>query len=95
MISLLSIFFFRIGVTLIPSVCILQIHDSNSLIRICGVDNNSFLGFIVNHEVGIVVTTALPCDKVSYKFVVGLLTGTTGEACLHIGIDWICILRIE
>ena len=38
-------------------------HQEYLLVWIRGVDNDGFLGFVVNYEIGIVVTTALPYMK--------------------------------
>ena len=51
-------------------------HHEYLLIWIRGVDNDGFLGIVVNYEIGIVVTTALPYVKSAAKLCDWLRVGS-------------------
>ncbi len=54
--------------------------------RICGVNDGCVFRLVIDNKVSIVVAAPLPCSLLVCYY--DLL-----EACVHIGIDWICILR--
>lgn len=71
LIAPLSVFSFKTGTTLIhgevnearPSI-----QNVNILGWVCRVNDDSFLGLVVGHEVGIVVSRALPCSAIREIF---------------------------
>lgn len=61
----------------------------NILVGIGRVDNDGILGLVVDHQIGVVVTTAHPWKEQTLSRVLMDMTWTS----LHMGIDWICMAR--
>lgn len=89
----LSVAFFRAGSTLHSGSVEFGAYEPSNILRwIRRINNDSFLGLVIRHEVGIVIPTALPCKTLQHNVELGV-PSRSSKANSHIGIDSICILR--